>query len=229
MSEGARWQAAAQTLRFALVSGNAGVDGAGPLIDAAGEGLDVLEALLAEPHGDIERACAMVAENDGGLGGVEFLEARWDIAHGNVSRAGDGGDLELPSFADVKEQGWGWLAAGGGEAIDRDFGWKCVGHEPRIAGTGRKSLPAVRLLTSVTSNGRTLGSQRTLTGSPAAQPSEFAAGAGLLLRLWADGARVVSQVEAQWRVLLIWHVLEGMGSIWRRYSSSKTRFTPAQD
>ena len=92
------------------------------MIDAAGEGLDVFEALLAQPHGDIERAHAVVAENDSGLVGVEFLEARGDIAHGDMRRSGDSGDLELPGFADVKEQGRGWLPASGGEAIDRDFG-----------------------------------------------------------------------------------------------------------
>ena len=52
------------------VAGDGGVDDGGPEIDAAGERLGVLEALLAEPHGDVERARAVVAEDDDGLIGV---------------------------------------------------------------------------------------------------------------------------------------------------------------
>src|ERR1700722_18198999 len=51
------------------VARNVGVDGAGPVVDAAGEGLRVLEALVAQPHGDGERTLAVMAEDDDGLVG----------------------------------------------------------------------------------------------------------------------------------------------------------------
>jgi len=37
-----------------LVAGHSRVDGAGPGVDAASEGLSPIEALVAEPHGDGE-------------------------------------------------------------------------------------------------------------------------------------------------------------------------------
>ena len=118
----------------ALVAGDRRVDGAGPLVDAAGEGLDVIEALLAEPHGDVEGAGAVVAEDDGGAIGVELLEAGGDIAHGDVGGAGDGGDLELPGFTDVEQQRGTRLMALGGVGVHGDLGRKGVGHAVRIAG-----------------------------------------------------------------------------------------------
>ena len=119
-----------------LVAGDGGVDGAGPLVDAAGEGLDVIEALLAEPHGYVEGAGSVVAEDDGGAVGVELLEMGGDVAHGDVGGAGYGGDLELPGFADVEQQGRGRLVALGGVGVDRDLGRKGVGHAVRIPGAG---------------------------------------------------------------------------------------------
>ena len=55
-----------------LVAGDGGVDGAGPGVDAAGEGLGVVEALIAEPHGYVEGTGSVVAEDDDGGVGVEF-------------------------------------------------------------------------------------------------------------------------------------------------------------
>lgn len=67
-----------------LVAGDGGVDGAGPVFDASGEGLGVFEALLAEPHGDGKGAGSVVAEDDDGLVGVELLVgAAGDFAHGH--------------------------------------------------------------------------------------------------------------------------------------------------
>src|SRR5438309_81976 len=75
-----------------LVAGNGRVDEAGPVVDAAGEGLGVVEALRAEPHGDGERTLAVVAEDDDVVVGIEFGEgARGDLAHGHEDGAREAG------------------------------------------------------------------------------------------------------------------------------------------
>ena len=85
-----------------LVAGDGGIDGAGPGVDAACEGLDLLKALIAEPHRDAEGTGAVVAENDDGGVGVEFgVGAGGDFAHGYEERVGEVGGLVLPGFADV--------------------------------------------------------------------------------------------------------------------------------
>ncbi len=94
----------------------------------------MLEALLAEPEGDVEGAGSVVAEDDGGAVGVELLEAGGDVAHGDVGCAGEGGDFELPGLADVEEQGRCGLAALGGVGLDGDFGWQRIRHSDRIRG-----------------------------------------------------------------------------------------------
>src|ERR1700677_3039302 len=71
------------------VAGDGGVDAAGPRVDAACEGLDLLKALIAEPHRDAEGTGAVVAENDDGGVGVEFgVGAGGDFAHGHEERVG---------------------------------------------------------------------------------------------------------------------------------------------
>jgi hypothetical protein len=89
-----------------LVAGNGWVDGAGPGVDAASEGLGVIEALIAEPHGYAEGAGSVVAEDyDGGVG-VEFLMgARCYFSHGHKQSAGKAGGLVLPRLADIQEDG----------------------------------------------------------------------------------------------------------------------------
>jgi len=106
------------------------VDGAGPPIDAAGERLCVLEALLAEPEGDVEGAGAVVAEDDDGLVGVELLVgAGGQVAHGDEGGAGDAGGLRLPWLADVeKERRMGGLELLG-DGVDGDLWGK---HGERI-------------------------------------------------------------------------------------------------
>lgn len=47
-----------------LVAGDGGVDRSGPGVDAASEGLGLVEALIAEPHGDGKRALSVMAEAD---------------------------------------------------------------------------------------------------------------------------------------------------------------------
>jgi hypothetical protein len=110
-------------LEPALVAGDGGVDGAGPGVDAAGEGLNLLEALVAEPHGDAEGAGSVMAEDDDGGVGVELgVGAGGDFAHGHEQRVGEAGGLELPGLADVEEEGGLRLLALLGECLDGDFG-----------------------------------------------------------------------------------------------------------
>jgi hypothetical protein len=83
-----------------LVAGDGGVDGAGPGVDSASEGLNVLEALVEQPHGYVEGARAVMAEDDDGSVGVELgVGARGDFAHGHEKRIGKVGGLVLPGFA----------------------------------------------------------------------------------------------------------------------------------
>lgn len=85
-----------------LVTGDGGIDDGRPGVDASGEGLDVLETLLAQPHGDVEGAGAVVADDDDGLVGIEFVvDARGDLAHGDEDGVGDTGGLVFPGFAYV--------------------------------------------------------------------------------------------------------------------------------
>jgi hypothetical protein len=85
-----------------LVAGDGGVDGAGPRVNAAGEGLDLLETLIAEPHSDAEGTSAVVAENDDWGVRIELgVGARGDFAHRHKERVGEAGGLVLPWLADV--------------------------------------------------------------------------------------------------------------------------------
>jgi hypothetical protein len=106
-----------------LVARHGGVDGAGPGVYASGEGLGVVEALVAEPHGDAERTGSVVAEDDDGGVGVELLVgARGDFAHGHEEGIGEAGGLVLPWFADVEEKSRMGLLALLGEGLDGDLG-----------------------------------------------------------------------------------------------------------
>jgi hypothetical protein len=107
-----------------LVAGDGGVDGAGPGVDASGEGLGVVEALIAEPHGDGERTLSVMAEDDDGSVGIEFLMgAGGDFAHRHEKRVGQAGGLELPGYADVQQERGVGLLALMGECLDSDFGF----------------------------------------------------------------------------------------------------------
>ena len=108
-----------------LVAGDGGVEGARDGVDAAGEGLGVVEALLAQPHGDVEGASAVVAHDDDGLVGVEFVVGTGgDLAHGHEEGVGKVGGVELPFLADVeKDRGLGLLTKLG-EVLGGDFGGK---------------------------------------------------------------------------------------------------------
>ena len=95
-----------------LVAGDGGVDGAGPGVDAAGEGLGVGEALFAEPEGYVEGAGSVVAHHHDGCVGVEFgVGPGGDIAHGDQRSVGECGSFVLPGFAYIQEnRGVGLLA-----------------------------------------------------------------------------------------------------------------------
>ena len=112
-----------QFVRHYLVAGDGGVDGAGPGVDASGEGLGVVEALFAEPHGYGEGALAVVAEDDDGLVGVELgVGAGGNVAHRHGDAA-EGGFGEFPGFADVEEERGLRLLALLGKCLDGDFGF----------------------------------------------------------------------------------------------------------
>jgi hypothetical protein len=108
-----------------LVEGHGGVDGAGPVVDAAGEGLGAFEALIAEPHSDREGAGAVVAENDDVGVGVEFrMGARGDIAHRHQDGIGQAGGLKFPRLANVEEDGrvGGGVRRQGGTELSEGLG-----------------------------------------------------------------------------------------------------------
>jgi hypothetical protein len=105
-----------------LVAGDGGIDRAGPGVDAAGEGLHLLETLVAEPHGDREGARAVVAEDDDrGVGIKLSVSAGGDFAHGHEERVGEGGGLVLPGLADVEEERGLGLPAQLGKCLGGDF------------------------------------------------------------------------------------------------------------
>ena len=85
-----------------LVAGDGWVDGAGPGVDASGEGLGVLETLITQPHSDAEGAGAVMAEDDDRGVGIEFgVGAGGDITHRDENGVGETGGLKLPRFANV--------------------------------------------------------------------------------------------------------------------------------
>ncbi len=117
-----------------LVAGDGGVDGAGPEVDASVEGLGVVEALVAEPHGDGKGAGPVVAEDDDGLVGIELgVGAGGDFAHRHQESAGDAGCFGFPGLADVEEQGWGGFGTLLEVGLGSDF-W--IAHCFRVQGTG---------------------------------------------------------------------------------------------
>ncbi len=72
------------------------------MVDAADEGLDVIEAEIAQEHSHGERTGSMMAENDDVLVGVEFgVGAGRDLIHRNEGGVGEGCGLDLPWFAYV--------------------------------------------------------------------------------------------------------------------------------
>ena len=119
-----------------LVAGDGGVDAAGPSVDASGEGLDVVEALIAEPHGYAEGTGSVMAEDDDGGVGVELLVgAGGDFAHGHQERFGQVGGLVFPGLADVQQERSVGLLAKLGEGLGRDF-WLEHGFKDSAGSSG---------------------------------------------------------------------------------------------
>ena len=108
----------------------------------------MVEALLAEPHGDVEGASAVVAEDDDGLVGVEFLVcAGGHISHGHEDGSEDGGGLGFPRFADIEQEGRGGGFELAGESVDGDFRLKHKNRITKLSMKGRTlgSLPVLRV------------------------------------------------------------------------------------
>ncbi|RZU43319.1 hypothetical protein BDD14_4977 [Edaphobacter modestus] len=98
------------------------VDGAGPMIDAAGKGLNVFKSLIPQPHGHRERASSMMAEHDDGLIRIKFLVcARGDIAHGHEDGSREVRGTKLPWFPNVQEDRWVRLLALLGKSLGGDL------------------------------------------------------------------------------------------------------------
>lgn len=107
-------------LRGGLVAGEDGVDLGGPGVDAARDGLGLVESLLAEPCGDRERARAVMAEDEDGGFFVELLMgAARDLVHGDEGRTFDVRGLIFPGLADVEEERW---VLGGEEGLELGYG-----------------------------------------------------------------------------------------------------------
>ena len=134
------------------VARNCRVDLEGPGVDAAGDRLRLVEALLAEPVSHRKAARAVVAEDEQVVFRVEFLVGSpGELAHGDEGAAGDAGGGELPEFADVDEAngglGFRGFAArgeklGGGGCCDlvihafRIIAGDCLGPDNFLPGTG---------------------------------------------------------------------------------------------
>lgn len=117
--------------RTSLVARDAGVDDRRPVVDAACERLDVLEALLAKPHGDVERASAVMAEDDDRLIGVKLLmRASGHVAHGDERGARKRRGGGLPRLTNIQNQGLFGLFELSGEGVGGDFGRER--HDHRI-------------------------------------------------------------------------------------------------
>ena len=89
------------------------------MIDAAGERLDVFEALLAEPHRHVERTCTVMADDDDGGVRVEFLVCSGgNVAHRDKRGSREGCGAGFPWFADIKNDRLFRLLQMCGESID---------------------------------------------------------------------------------------------------------------
>ena len=122
------------------VARDGGIDDGGPVVDAPGQGLGVLKSLLPEPHGDVQRTGAVMADNDDCLIRVELLvSAGRDFAHGHEASAREGGSGGLPGFTNIEQKGRVLLSQLLGQGIDRDLGRD--GHALRVTRVGEFGRP----------------------------------------------------------------------------------------
>src|SRR5262249_9729214 len=81
-----------------------GIDSARPGIDTSAHRLNVLEPLLAQPMRHIQRANAMMTNDNYVLIGIKFLmRARWNFAHRNIGASVDSCSLVFPRFAHIEQ------------------------------------------------------------------------------------------------------------------------------
>ena len=75
-------------------------------MDAPGHRAGTGKALLLHVHRNIERSFASPAEDghERVLFNIKLGKGGGEIAHRDVGRAGDGGDVEFVGFADVQKQ-----------------------------------------------------------------------------------------------------------------------------
>lgn len=83
----------------------------------------MVEALVAKPHGNAERAHSMMAEDyDMGVRVKLLMSAGCDLAHGHQERVGKAGGLKLPRLANIEQDGRIRLRALLGKGFGGDFG-----------------------------------------------------------------------------------------------------------
>ena len=142
------------------VAWDGGVDVAGPLVDASGKGLGVVESLVAEPHCDGERSRTVVAKDYDMRVGIEFgVGARGDFAHGHEQGIGQAGGLKFPKLADVEQnRDIGTDGAELSEGVGRDFGFGSVQGRRRHA--SRISLQSAFLVVEQLTAGNHFASNR---------------------------------------------------------------------
>src|SRR5262249_31718913 len=81
------------------------INGSRPSINAAGHGLRLLEPLLPQPGGHVQRANSMMAIHNDMVVGVKLLMgAAGNIPHGYQLSAFDADGFELPGLADVEKR-----------------------------------------------------------------------------------------------------------------------------
>ncbi len=90
----------------------------GPGVDTTSHIAHLREAVGAEELRDPQASAAMVAlDQDKPVPG-QVRQALGNLAHGDVTAAGDGAGGDLERLADVEEQGAFLLEFGGGDDID---------------------------------------------------------------------------------------------------------------
>jgi hypothetical protein len=92
------------------------------VVDTSGEGLDVVEALVAEPHGYAEGARSVMAQDyDMSVGIKLLMGAGGDFSHGHQQAVGQAGSLIFPGFTNVEKERRIWLLTLSDELFCGDF------------------------------------------------------------------------------------------------------------
>lgn len=106
-----------------LVPRHGRVDLGGPAVDAAGDRACAGDAVGVEGEGGAEGALPVVAEDEQGLALfgklLDLVESLFELAHGDVARAGEACLLKFRIFTDVEQWRPGAKEAAG--RLRRDF------------------------------------------------------------------------------------------------------------